>query len=116
MVISSTDMVRSDRSVLAWASARIAVPRVDIPPELYSFVLHAPMELLARGALMPYVQTDAREKARGRIEVLVAGYERVSRWACRAGEVPVRDHGSNCTRRSACGPRRDTGGRGGGMA
>jgi hypothetical protein len=77
MVISATETIRSDRSILAAAATRLAVPRVDVPPELYSFVLHAPMELLARGGLLPYVQTDARHKAQARIEALVAGYERV---------------------------------------
>jgi hypothetical protein len=69
-------MVQSDRSFVA-AATRLAVPRVDVPPELFSFVLHAPMELLARSALLPYVPAEAREKALARIEDLVAGYERV---------------------------------------
>ena len=89
MVISLTETVESDRSILARATARLAVPRLDVPPELHSFVLHAPMEGLARGALLPYVPTEAREKARARIEELVSGYERVpSRGAAAPAEFP----------------------------
>jgi hypothetical protein len=89
MVISVTETVQSDRSILAGATARLAVPRRDVPPELYSFVLHAPMEVLARGALLPYVPTEAREKARARIEALVVGYERVpSQGAAAPAEFP----------------------------
>jgi hypothetical protein len=77
MFISTAETVPSDQSVVAVAATRLAVPRVDVPPELYSYVLHAPMELLARWALLPYVQTEAREKALARIDALVAGYERV---------------------------------------
>jgi hypothetical protein len=72
-----TETIQSDRSFFAAAATRLAVPRVDVPPDLYSFVLHAPMELLARRALLSYVEAEAREKALARIEDLVAGYERV---------------------------------------
>jgi hypothetical protein len=83
-----TDTAQSDRTVFA-AATRLAVPRVDVPPRLYSFVLHAPMELLARGALLPYVQAEARERALARIEALVAGYERIpARDAAASAEFP----------------------------
>lgn len=39
-----------------------------------SFVLHAPLELLARLALLPYVTPDARPMARVRLVSLTAGY------------------------------------------
>jgi hypothetical protein len=73
-----TETVRSEPSFFAAAATRLAVPRVNVPPELNSFVLHAPMELLARWALLPNVQAEARERALARIEALVAGYERVA--------------------------------------
>ena len=40
-----------------------------------SFVLHAPLELMARAALLPYVAPAARDAARGRIGALGAAYE-----------------------------------------
>ena len=57
------------------AAAIIGVPRDEVIGDRYSFVLHAPLELLARAALLPYVAPDAREGARLRIVSLAAGYE-----------------------------------------
>src|SRR3954449_542032 len=67
----------SDRAVVAAAATRLAVPRVDVPDALYSFVLHAPLELLGRGALLPHVEPAARDAALARIDVLVTNYERL---------------------------------------
>src|SRR5437764_1425776 len=86
MLIAPTRTAPSDRSILAAATTRLAVPRQDIPPQRSSFVLHAPMELLARGALLPYVPSEARQPARARIEALVAGYERIP---AQAGAPPA---------------------------
>ena len=57
------------------AAAIIGVPRDEVVGDRYSYVLHAPLELLARAALLPYVAPDAREGARLRIVSLAAGYE-----------------------------------------
>src|SRR4051812_48794909 len=67
----------SDRAVVVAAATRLAVPRVDVPDALHSFVLHAPLELLARGALLPHVEPAARDAALARIDALVANYERL---------------------------------------
>ncbi|HEY7947858.1 MAG TPA: hypothetical protein VID75_09280, partial [Acidimicrobiales bacterium] len=49
-----------DDRLLAWAAADVAVPKVD-PAD--SFVLHAPLELLARAALLSRVAAPARDGA-----------------------------------------------------
>jgi len=77
MLISLPGTADSDWSLLAAATTRLAVPRVDVAPEMHSFILHAPLELLARAALLPHVHVAARERARARIDALVAEFERV---------------------------------------
>jgi hypothetical protein len=62
----------SDQELVGWAGRRLAVPR-EAPAD--SFVLHAPLELAARAALLAHVRPSARELARVRIVSLVAGYE-----------------------------------------
>jgi hypothetical protein len=64
-----------DQRLVDSAAAIIGVPRDEVVGDRYSFVLHAPLELLARAALLPYVAPDAREGARLRIVALAAGYE-----------------------------------------
>jgi hypothetical protein len=49
----------------------IAPPKIARPS---SFVLHAPLELLARAALLPYVQTNARAQARRQIAAVAVRY------------------------------------------
>jgi hypothetical protein len=79
---------RSDAELLAWAAAAVADPRRD-PAD--SFVLHAPLELLARAALLPFVAPERRARARLRVVALVDAYEA---WApapfvaAAAGSVP----------------------------
>src|SRR5262245_31590648 len=62
----------ADGRVLAAAAEVLSVPKVA-PAD--SFVLHAPLELLARGGLLRHVRPDAREAARLRIVGLAAAYE-----------------------------------------
>ncbi len=63
---------RSDAELVAWAAAAVSAPRRD-PAD--SFVLHAPLELLARTALLPFVTPDRRALARLRLVALVDAYE-----------------------------------------
>lgn len=54
----------SDAELVEAAAARLAVPRIE-PAD--SFVLHAPLELMARAALLRYVEPAGRDEARARI-------------------------------------------------
>jgi len=62
----------SDAELCEGVAGLLAVPRRG-PAD--SFVLHAPLELLARTALLPLVHPAARERARQRIVWLGAAYE-----------------------------------------
>jgi hypothetical protein len=62
----------SDAALVARVGAVLATPRRD-PAD--SFVLHAPLELAARAALLPYVRPAARERARARLAAMVAEFE-----------------------------------------
>jgi len=77
-----------DDRLLAWAAADVAVPKVD-PAD--SFVLHAPLELLARAALLPRVAAPARDGARERLVALVDAYGRAG---AGLGPPPPADHAS----------------------
>lgn len=61
----------SDSALVAAAGALIATPKVE---PANSFVLHAPLELLARAGLLGNVEPAARERARERIAWLAAAY------------------------------------------
>lgn len=61
----------SDHELLDAAATVLSHPRAG-PPD--SFVLHAPLELLARWALLPLVEPSRREAARQRIVWLAATY------------------------------------------
>jgi hypothetical protein len=63
---------RSDADLIDAAGRVLATPKQD-PAD--SFVLHAPLELLARAALLVRVRPSGRERARARIAELAAGYE-----------------------------------------
>lgn len=79
---------RSDAELVAWAADAVAEPRRD-PAD--SFVLHAPLELLARAALLPFVAPDRRALARLRLVALVDGYaawEPAPLAAAATGRVP----------------------------
>jgi hypothetical protein len=60
-----------DAQLLLWATGIIGVPK-EAPAD--SFVLHAPLELMARAALLPMLDPGARVCARARIVWLVANY------------------------------------------
>ena len=62
----------SDGELVALAAAHLSLPRRD---RADSFVLHAPLELLARSALLPLVEPAQREVARRRIAALVTAYD-----------------------------------------
>lgn len=53
----------------------LAAPRSE-PPD--SFILHAPLELLARAALLPHVSHDRRAEAQDRIASIAAQFEAFS--------------------------------------
>jgi hypothetical protein len=61
----------SDRRLAAEVAEVVAVPK-EAPAD--SFVLHAPLELLARVGLLRAVRPDAREQSRQRIVWLAASY------------------------------------------
>ena len=65
----------SDQLLVEQAARAIGVPRAEVIGDRFSFVLHAPLELLARAALLPYVEPGARDQARRRIMALVDGYQ-----------------------------------------
>jgi hypothetical protein len=61
----------SDARLVAAVVAAITPPKVAAPS---SFVLHAPLELLARAALLPHVAPDARGLARRQIAAVAVRY------------------------------------------
>jgi hypothetical protein len=62
----------SDAELVAAAGSVLAHPK-DAPAD--SFVLHAPLELMARAALLGRVRPEGRERARQRIVELAAAYQ-----------------------------------------
>lgn len=62
----------ADAALVDAVAAVLSIPRADLPN---SFVLHAPLELLARAALLPRVSPETREAARLRIVGIAAGFE-----------------------------------------
>ncbi len=64
LVRETVIVVPTDVELVAGAADVLATPRAG-PAD--SFVLHAPLELLARAALLPYVRASSRERARARI-------------------------------------------------
>jgi hypothetical protein len=62
----------SHQQLIGAATAVISVPKAE---PANSFVLHAPLELLARAALLAYLAPDALPRARERIAWLAATYE-----------------------------------------
>lgn len=65
----------ADHRLVELAAEIVGVPRVEVPAERSSFVLHAPLELMARSALLPYVGESERRRARLRIASLAAAYQ-----------------------------------------
>ncbi len=64
-----------DHRLVELAAEIVGVPRAEVPAERFSFVLHAPLELMARSALLPYVDDAGRRRARLRIASLAAVYQ-----------------------------------------
>src|SRR5688572_901962 len=64
-----------DHRLVEFAAGLIGIPRREPTPGLDSFVLHAPLELLARAALLPHVAPAGRARARKRIVVLAERYD-----------------------------------------
>jgi hypothetical protein len=64
-----------DQRLVEHAARVIGVPRREVVAGRLSFVLHAPLELLARAALLPLVLPPHRDRARQRIVALAEGYE-----------------------------------------
>ena len=62
---------RSDAELVSTVASIISVPRVDVAN---SFVLHAPLELAARSALLPYVVEEQRIEARSQIARIAGQY------------------------------------------
>jgi hypothetical protein len=62
----------SDVDLVAQVGDVLAEPRAD---QADSFVLHAPLELVARAALLPYVQTAHRDQARRQIAAIAEEFE-----------------------------------------
>jgi hypothetical protein len=62
---------RSDADLVAGVGEVLAVPRQD-PAD--SFVLHAPLELVSRAALLPHVAPERRSDARRQIAAIADGF------------------------------------------
>ncbi|MDE0801775.1 MAG: hypothetical protein OSA99_00485 [Acidimicrobiales bacterium] len=62
----------SDRAIIDGVAQVLARPRLDAPD---SFILHAPLELLARAALLPSVSPGHRGAARRQIVTIAARFE-----------------------------------------
>ena len=63
----------ADAELVSLAARHLGVPRRD-PAD--SFVLHAPLELMARAALLRHVDPAARERARQRLVWVAASFDR----------------------------------------
>jgi hypothetical protein len=61
-----------DSQLLAWATSVVGIPKVE-PAD--SFVLHAPLELMARTILLPLVEPGCRQRARERLVGMVDEYD-----------------------------------------
>ncbi|MET0325389.1 MAG: hypothetical protein ABW219_09215 [Ilumatobacteraceae bacterium] len=80
----------SDARLVEVAARHLAIPRRD-PAD--SFVLHAPLELMARSALLRLVDPRARVAARQRIAWVVATYDEAAPASDRIAVVPAPDDG-----------------------
>jgi hypothetical protein len=78
----------SDHQLVGWSARHLAVPREAAAD---SFILHAPLELAARAALLPFVEPAARDLARVRLLTLTAGFDR---WGPPVGDPPATEYAS----------------------
>lgn len=70
---STTTLDRgSDVAVVEATAMHLTAPRADEPD---SFVLHAPLELLARAALLPHASPDVRARAHDRIASIARRFD-----------------------------------------
>lgn len=72
---ASVTAALDDQRLVEHAARAIGVPRREVVDGRHSFVLHAPLELLARAALLPLVLPAHRDRARRRIVALAERYE-----------------------------------------
>ncbi len=77
-----------DGRLLSWAASLVGVPKVE-PAD--SFVLHAPLELMARAILLPLVRPDCRQRAKERLVGMVDDFGQAGE---RVPDGPSADHGS----------------------
>jgi len=75
-------------TVISKAAEIIGVPKAA-PAD--SFILHAPLELLARALLLDRVRPDARERAHARIERVAATYEAAGEPLAPADQIDADD-------------------------
>ena len=80
---TTPNQFRSDSDVLDLAAARVSVPRQEHGD---SFVLHAPLELLARSALLTLADPGARPAIRDRIATVGATYDE---WGTAVTRQPI---------------------------
>jgi hypothetical protein len=74
-----------DATLVTYVADRVRLPRAE-PAD--SFVLHAPLELLARAALLPWVAPDGRRAAHLRLLTLLDEFES---WEPAALSTPIAD-------------------------
>src|SRR4051812_32122378 len=65
----------SDQQLISFVAEIVGVPRAEVVGDRFSFVLHAPLELMARAALLPYVDPEQRDRVRLRIAAIAAMYQ-----------------------------------------
>jgi hypothetical protein len=75
-----------DDRLLRWATEIVGVPK-EAPAD--SFVLHAPLELVARAALLPLVTGVERDHARERLVWMVVSYEAAGASVAPPGQISV---------------------------
>lgn len=64
----------SDEALVTEVALTIGRPLIDVPAGRSSFVLHAPLELMARAELLAFVGPGHRDAARTRIAEVATGY------------------------------------------
>lgn len=64
----------SDEALVTEVARTIGRPLIDVPANRSSFVLHAPLELMARAELLAFVEPGHRDAARTRIAEVATGY------------------------------------------
>src|SRR4051812_46505696 len=65
----------TDRQLVELVAHVVGMPKAEVLGDRFSFVLHAPLELMARAALLPHVEPERRHLARLRIVAIAAAYQ-----------------------------------------